>query len=170
METKGDNYELFSWSGRRGSEQRSIRISQFSSDNPDSEKAFRNYPAMVNRVRTAWNLQNSPKLFCAEDWGNYFDWRSLVGSRISGFKPTTIINLGINEQTFFLECFQLGSTPVKAEKRATQIGGWLSFVFEKLPPVGEEYGGVVIRDPFGEDSQIFWLGVVLQGRRAIARR
>lgn len=159
-------YEEYYWAGIRGSEQREIIVAEFRDGDPLSEKARANYPRMAHRVRQAWELRSSPRLFSAEDWKNYNDWRGLIGSRLGGFQPTTVFQLSINGCPFFSECFHLGTSVEKCTDRAKSIGAWMAFVFEKLPPVGEEYGGVRIRDPHGEDSQIFWLGVILQGRRA----
>lgn len=158
----------FAWEGQRGSERRSIRISKYGSGK-GSIVARTNYPKMVSRVRQAWGLDRPSREWRAvQQWRDFLDWRSLIGSKSVPFQPSVVVEISANEIPFFQEAFRFGSTSAKDAARSVKIGQFLAFVFDKLPAIGEPGTVVVVRDPFSEDSQIFWLGVVLQGRRVAA--
>lgn len=50
---------------------------------------------------------------------------------------------------------------------AERIGSFMALVFGKLPAPGDHGDVIMIKDPYSEETQIFWLGVILQGSRMV---
>ena len=69
---------------------------------------------------------------------------------------------------FFFEAFRFSPIGLPPKLCAESLGTFMALIFGKLPGPGDEDGDVIIiRDPYSEENQIFWLGVILQGSRMV---
>jgi hypothetical protein len=162
--------DYFRWVGTESSGLPWVRIRGLVWGGSGWAQVCENRSRLCRRVYEGWAL--SPPRFGWDDdkWNDWNSWRRILGDRRKWFRPNVVIEIGYGDNfsgQFFLEGFRFAPIGMTDQACAERIGSFMVLVFGKLPAPGEHSDVIMIKDPYSEENQIFWLGVILQGSRMV---
>ena len=167
-----ENHAYFKWSGQRLNESRTVSIWEYKPGQFNGGTLLENHRKIVAIIKRQWGLETHYSLWDARCWRDYYDWRKLVGSRRSSFRPTHVIEITVCPKGFKPICiishpFRLAKLGLSKAQCAESIGAFAVLIYDHYPAIGEKRAEVIVKSPTSEESLTWWLGVILQASRQL---
>lgn len=162
----------FFWDEFRSAEYRALRIDGYQTENFTGPQLRRDHQRIVEIVRRRWGLDTPPACWDTQHWRDFSDWKNIVGSHRSGFRPTHVVSIYVAPPDHkpievLRHPFRLTKFGRSPEQIAQSIGHFLAFIYNKYPAIGERSDLVSVKSPQGEENIVWWLGAILHASRQL---